>query len=197
MENIVIVEKLCEALQNSDRPTDLGVAIALRVVLDENIILTERAEEEVNKVQKYRRDNQRLAAQVQQLTETTISQEKEIILLKKINSELEVSLEISEKLMDLHKTKRNEIPQKLGILKLIDSVGDVLILNPTQGKIDFTDTRAALTATPVNTKEKSVYYKMAERRAKRIYDVYCKDPDGFMLGTNHIVPWVNKFFLKP
>ena len=99
--------------------------------------------------------------------------------------------------MDLHKTKRNEIPQKLEVLKLIDSVGDVLILNPTQGKINFPDTRAALTATPVNTREKSVYYKMAERRAKRIYDVYCKDPDGFMLGTNHIVPWVNKFFLKP
>ena len=43
----------------------------------------------------------------------------------------------------------------------------------------------------------SVYYKMAERRAKRIYAVYCKDPDWFMLNTNHIVPWVNKFFLKP
>lgn len=197
MENIVIVEKLCEKLQESERPTDLGVAVALRVVLDENIILTERAEDEVNKVQKYRRDNQRLAAQVQQLTETTVSQEKEITLLKKLNAELEASLDISKKLVDLHKTKRNEIPQKLGITKLIDSAGDVLILNPTQGKINFPETRSALTATPVNTREKSVYYKMAERRAKRIYDVYCKDPEGFILDTSHIVPWVNKFFLKP
>ena len=184
MENIVIVEKLCEALQNSDRPTDLGVAIALRVVLDENITLTERAEELSIETTKYKQANTRV---VQRCID--LSNENEI--LKKLNAELSTGLEISKKLYKFGST---------GKLILFDSsLGEpkVNIVNPTQGTIDFPDTRAALTATPVNTREKSVYYKTAERRAKRIYAVYCKDPDWFMLGTNHIVPWVNKFFLKP
>lgn len=179
MENIVIVEKLCEALQNSDRPTDLGVAIALRVVLDENIILTERAEELSIETTKYKQANTRVVQQCIDLS-------NENATLKKLNAELETSLDISQGLLTLHKWRDTETVTH-----------SVNIVNPTPGKIDFPDTRAALTATPVNTREKSVYYKMAERRAKRIYAVYCKDPDGFMLGTNHIVPWINKFFLKP
>ena len=184
MENIVIVEKLCEALQNSDRPTDLGVAIALRVVLDENITLTERAEELSIETTKYKQANTRVV-------QRCIDLSKENEILKKLNTELSTGLGISKKLYKFGST---------GKLILFDSsLGEpkVNIVNPTQGTIDFPDTRTALTATPVNTREKSVYYKMAERRAKHIYDVYCKDPEGFMLGTNHIVPWVNKFFLKP
>ena len=92
MENIVIVEKLCEALQTSDRPTDLGVAIALRVILDENIILTERAEDEVNKKSIYRKDNHRLAVIVEQL--------------KKLNAELEVKLETANALVNLMKCQK-------------------------------------------------------------------------------------------
>ena len=100
MENIVIVEKLCEALQNSERPTDLGVAIALRVVLDENIILTERAEDEVNQRQLYYKDNHKLAVQVEQLKTINIVKEREIAALKALNDELSASLEISKKLLE-------------------------------------------------------------------------------------------------
>ena len=187
MENIVIVEKLCEKLQESDRPTDLGVAIALRVILDENIILTERAEELSIETTKYKQANTRVVQRCIDLSD-------ENAILKKLNAELSTRLEISKKLLDLYKFRSTRK------LILVDSsLGEpkVNIVNPTQETIDFPDTRAALTATPVNTREKSVFYKMAERRAKRIYAVYCKDPDWFMLGTNHIVPWVNKFFLKP
>lgn len=224
MENIVIIEKLCEELQKSERPADLGVAIVLRVVLDENIILTERAEELSMETTKYKQANTRVV-------QRCIDLSNENAILKKLNAELSTSLEISKKLSELHKWNRQQekllvFPYRYGgtskslqqclptedakkvyadYLKefpemekfLIRCKSSVNIVNPTQGKIDFPDTRAALTATPVNTREKSVYYKMAEWRAKRIYAVYCKDPDWFMLSTNHIVPWINKFFLKP
>ena len=151
----------------------------MRVILDENIILTEKAEELSIETTKYKQANTRVV-------QRCIDLSNENATLKKLNAELETSLDISQGLLTLHKWRDAETVTY-----------SVNIVNPTQGKIDFPDTRAALTATPVNTKEKSVYYKMAERRAKRIYAVYCKDPDWFMLGTNHIVPWVNKFFLKP
>lgn len=201
MENIVIIEKLCEELQKSERPADLNAAIVLRVVLDENILIDEQREratvnfrEKIKENAALTRDKFKLEVQLQQLKAINIVQEKEVAVLKTLNDELSTSLEISKKLLDLHRFGST------GKLILVDSsLGEpkVKIVNPTQGKIDFPDTRAALTATPVNTREKSVYYKMAEWRAKRIYAFYCKDPDWFMLSTNHIVPWINKFFLKP
>ena len=193
MENIVIIEKLCEELQKSERPADLNAAIVLRVVLDENILIGELKEkananyrEKIKENATLTKDKFKLEVQLQQLKAINIVQEREISTLKKLNAELETSLDISQGLLTLHKWRDTETVTY-----------SVNIVNPTQGKIDFPDTRAALTATPVNTREKSVYYKTAERRAKRIYAVYCKDPDWFMLSTNHIVPWVNKFFLKP
>lgn len=196
MENIVIVEKLCEKLQESDRPTDLGVAIALRVILDENIILAERTEESNVQTTKYKQANTRVVQRcIDLINENTV--------LKKLNAELNTSLEISAELLKVYKQEPKmfyRVDEKHGRMsgKLFTYLKPSIdTVNPTQGKIDFPDTRSALTATPVNTREKSVYYKMAEWRAKRIYDVYCKDPDWFILGTSHIVPWVNKFFLKP
>ena len=171
MENIVIVEKLCEALQNSDRPTDLGVAIALRVVLDENIVLEEMR---ANANEHYRTTLKTLTDSAK----TRVELLRENIQLKKLNAELEVKLETANALVNLMKC------QKL----------TVTTVKPEQEALDFLKEERERA-----DKMHSVYYQSAKKRARRIWAaVEAKQRisiNDFKLISAHIVNWNTTFNL--
>ena len=190
MENIVIVEKLCEKLQESDRPTDLGVAIALRVILDENITIDElRAEAVSNYVRTLKRNSE--------LVVLYHKSEAENSKLKEANNILTVEIEQANALIDMYK-ERNVGNSRAVFLKgevtVIDSITKLReFLKPVQTSIEFPEPLNK-NQVPANEKAKSVYYRQAMRRSRKIYKWIEENPLNFW-GTHSIVNWTNTMFV--
>jgi len=192
MENIVIVEKLCEKLQESDRPTDLGVAIALRVILDENITIDELRAEAVSNYGRTLKRNSELVVLYHK-------SEAENSKLKEANNILTVEIEQANVLIKMYK-ERNVGNSRAVFLKgevtVIDSITKLQeFLKPVQTSIDFPVTSSPK-AVQVNEREKSNYYKKANKRALKIFVECEKNEARFILSTRHIVKWENQFYLK-
>ena len=192
MENIVIVEKLCEALQNSDRPTDLGVAIALRVVLDENITLEERYQEEKSKIGK---QNVSIISKMATISALETENNK----LKQANNILTVEIEQANALIKLYK-ERN-----VGNSKAVSLRGDVTVIDSITKLQEFLKPQQTSTQFPANVptvniseeeKQKSIYYKSAVRRAKKIWK-YLAVSAITKESTRSIVDWNTIFNLLP
>ena len=203
MENIIAAEILCTKLQDSDKPLEIGIGMALRVVLDENIVLEERAQNLAQKHKSLRESYKELSIKYSNYRET-------IEQLKEANSVLTVELEKANALIKLYK-ERNIGNSRAVLLRgevtVIDSITKVHeLLKPQQNSIQFPEeTESAPAARPVNEREESVYYRAALKRAKKIWRFALKISTTeevtnlkiFVDKTSEIIDWVNVFYIKP
>ena len=193
MENIVIVEKLCEKLQESDRPTDLGVAIALRVILDENITIDELRAETVSNYGRTLKRNSELVVLYHK-------SEAENSKLKEANNILTVEIKQANALIALHKMiTKYRVPH---ISHIQDFTLGKKACKPVQTSIQFPANIPTVSISE-EEKQKSIYYKSAIRRSAKIWKYVHRiknrgilaNLEEFVQETSHIVNWSATFHI--
>ena len=207
MENIITVEKLCDILQSSDKPTELGIGIALRVVLDEHTTLSEQKEELSKLLKAEKICTNFFKQELYKYTNLCVETQVERNLLRKEKAELLVKLAQRDKqieeLIILENSKIQErvkeVRAKHEAQKLKRAI-QTSIEFPQEVKPSIND-RVSLD---------SVYERAAKRRARYIWK-YAKEVevskwvDGklkaeeylnldFIGKTKHIIDWYNVFF---
>jgi hypothetical protein len=193
-ENIIVVEKLCLALQQSENPTNLGISIALKVLLDENINLSERAEDLSKNITIYKEGNRRVIQRnIDLATENT--------QLKSANDILTIEIEQANALLKLYKSSQPTITQRYGrgmrtqlTWAEVGKKGKTTS-KPVQTSIEF-PVDSSPKATPVNDVEKSVYYKAAIKRAKKIWAIAIKRSVNPIYSNTHFVKSISTIIFR-
>ncbi len=209
MENIIAAEILCTKLQESEKPLEIGIGMALRVVLDENIILEERYQEEKSKIGK---QNVSIISKMATISALETENNK----LKQANTILTVEIEQANKIVDFYKaftSGKYRVLQISNVSQLQDFVssevqdflkvqrkglgksGKTAALKPQQTSIQFPANIPTVNISE-EEKQKSIYYKSAVRRAKKIWDKLKKDPVVATFNKD-ILNWNTTFNLAP
>lgn len=184
MENIIAAEILCTKLQESEKPLEIGIGMALKVVLDENITIEERT-------QKLALENGKLKESNRRLIQKCIKFTKENHSLKEASNILEIKLKQANAIIDLYKNINKPITQNFKKVKIISNSQNT----PIQTSIQFSENIPTINISE-EEKDKSIYYKSAKRRALKIWKSI-ETNSLYKESTKHIVNWGIIFHLMP
>ena len=193
MENIIAAEILCTKLQDSDKPLEIGIGMALRVVLDENIVLEERAQS-LNTVLCNRNKAYKEMVCKYNDTSNTLTE------LKEANRILTVEIEQANALIKLYK-ERNIGNSRAVLLRgevtVIDSITKLHELSKSQQTSIQFPANVPTTHISEEEKQRSIYYKSAKRRAEKIWKYIEKEPINTAIFTKYILNWNTTFHIVP